>query len=77
MSLYQNLNGDGTTAKQTLTVEEVSEILNCSKDLVYREIRKGTIPHVKFGRIFRVPSYALNVMLNGATGGVSTNDSTE
>tara|TARA_Y100000590_G_C15735079_1_gene1018266 strand:- start:2460 stop:2684 length:225 start_codon:yes stop_codon:yes gene_type:complete len=71
------LNEDGTTAKQTLSVEEVSEVLNCSRDLVYREIKKGTIPHVKLGRVYRVPSYALNVMLNGATGGVSTNDSTE
>lgn len=77
MSFIQTLNGDGTLAKQTLSISEVSEILDCSRDLVYREIHKGNIPHIKLGRVYRVPAYALNVMLTGAKAGVSSNDSEE
>tara|TARA_B100000029_G_C17059902_1_gene772743 strand:+ start:363 stop:539 length:177 start_codon:yes stop_codon:yes gene_type:complete len=49
--------------KTVLTVEETAKYLNVSRDLIYREIKKGNIPHIKLGRVNRIPVYALRKKL--------------
>lgn len=46
---------------QFLSVEEYAERLNVSPYTVYREIKKGTIPHVRVGKAIRIPLSALEV----------------
>ena len=42
-----------------LTVDQTAEYLQCSTDLVRRQIKNGTLPYLKLGRVYRVPLYAL------------------
>jgi excisionase family DNA binding protein len=37
-----------------LTVKEAAPLLNMSCDSLYRRIKSGTIPAVKFGRSYRI-----------------------
>lgn len=42
-----------------LTVAEVAEIMRVSKMTVYRAVRSGELPALRFGRSFRVPEFAV------------------
>lgn len=35
--------------KLTMSVKEAAEFLGVSKDLLYRDVRRGRIPHTKIG----------------------------
>ena len=49
-----------------LTVEEVRQVLNLSKNSAYEAIKRGDIPSVKLGpRLTRVSKAALVEMMNG------------
>jgi excisionase family DNA binding protein len=42
-----------------LTVEQAAELLQISKGLAYDLCREGKLPHVRLGRVIRVPRFAL------------------
>ena len=43
-----------------LSIKEAADVLEISPDLLRRQIKNGTIPSLKLGRIYRVPVKALN-----------------
>jgi excisionase family DNA binding protein len=48
-----------TAPTKYLTPEEVAKVLRVDRRTVYRWLRKGKIPAVKFGGTWRVPETAL------------------
>ncbi len=42
-----------------LTVEQVAELLQISRCLAYNLIAQGRLPHLRLGRIIRVPRHGL------------------
>ena len=42
-----------------LTVQEAAEYLRISKDLAYELIARKELPHVRLGRVIRVPKFGL------------------
>ena len=53
---------------ETLKVREVAAILRCGKNQAYELIQRGEVPHVRLGRLIRVPRHALEVLLKGQGG---------
>ena len=49
--------------KEYLSPEEVAELLDVNRQLVYRLIRNGEVPSVKIGRIYRVAKSELFMYL--------------
>ncbi len=47
-----------------MRVEEVAKYLGVVPDTVYRKARRGEIPAVKMGKIWRFPKDALDKWLN-------------
>ena len=47
-----------------LSVEEVAEILNCSKNNIYNHIRANKFPAVRYIGSIRVPKSMLNEWIN-------------
>ncbi len=58
----------------TISVEETAKILSISRGLAYEMIRQGNIPALRFGRIIRVPRYALEQLLNAQDAGGKTEE---
>lgn len=48
-----------------LTVEEAARILRIGRTAAYEAVRRGEIPHLRFGRSVRIPRHALEQMLAG------------
>lgn len=46
-----------------LTVAEVAEMMRVSKMTVYRLVRSGELPAIRFGRSFRVPESAVQAAI--------------
>ena len=44
----------------TMSVEEASIYLGIGKSKIYQMINNGQIPHVKFGKIIRIPIHLLD-----------------
>jgi excisionase family DNA binding protein len=42
-----------------LTVEEIRAYLRLGRSTIYELLRRGELPHVRFGRAIRVPKTAL------------------
>lgn len=42
-----------------LTVEQAAKLCQISKGLAYDLIREGRLPHVRLGRVIRVPRFGL------------------
>ena len=53
-----------TEAPLLLKVEQAADILNCSRSLAWRLIWSGKLPHVKLGRVVRVPRKALEAWID-------------
>jgi excisionase family DNA binding protein len=51
--------------KRVLTPEEVALELNVSRNLIYRQLRRGEIPHVKVGDLYLISRVAFDEWLNG------------
>ena len=49
---------------EIMTVREVSRYLGVVPDTIYRKARRGEIPAVKMGKIWRFPKEALDKWLN-------------
>jgi excisionase family DNA binding protein len=52
--LQSNTNGSGL-----LTVEEAALVLRIGRNMCYELVRQGQIPHVRLGRLIRVPRSGL------------------
>ncbi len=50
--------------QKVMRVEEVAKYLGVVPDTVYRKARRGEIPAVKMGKIWRFPKDALDKWLN-------------
>ena len=48
-----------------LDVPGVAKVLGCSTDTVRAEIRSGRLPHVRLGRLIRIPRHELVAYLEG------------
>lgn len=48
----------------TYTVEEAAAALGTGRDTIHALARSGGIPHVRFGRVIRIPREALAAWLN-------------
>jgi excisionase family DNA binding protein len=53
-------------SKPTLTVEEVSSILGCSRSSAYEAVRRGDIPSLRIGRRYLIPTAKVRAMLVGS-----------
>lgn len=51
--------------KRVLTPDEVALELNVSRNLVYRQLRLGVIPHLKLGDKYLVSRATLEKLLSG------------
>lgn len=45
-----------------LTPAEVQQILRISRSAVYAAIRDGSLPHIRVGKLIRIPSAVLKVV---------------
>jgi excisionase family DNA binding protein len=48
----------------TYTVAEVAAKLECSEDAIYQACRRGEFPHVKIGRLTRIPRRRFHAWVN-------------
>lgn len=48
----------------TISVDAASKLLGISRGLAYEMVRQGKIPALRFGRVIRVPRYALEQLLS-------------
>ena len=51
--------------KRVLTTEMVAQELNVSRNLIYRELRTGVIPHLKLGDKYLISRATLEKLLSG------------
>jgi excisionase family DNA binding protein len=51
--------------KKVLTPEEVAKELNVSRNLIYRQLRAGVIPHLKLGDLYLISRATLEKLLSG------------
>ena len=54
-----------STPPDFLTVEETAKVLRIGKAAVYRLVRSGGIPAVRYGKQFRIPRVAIEEQLGG------------
>ena len=50
---------------RVLTPEDVARELNVSRNLIYRQLRAGTIPHLKLGTLYLISRATLEKLLSG------------
>lgn len=50
--------------EEFLTVDEAAKRLKVNKITIYRMARKGQIPAVKFGKVWRISSLKLSQLFN-------------
>ena len=51
--------GNSLSDMRFLTVQEVAELMRVSTMTVYRLVRSGDLPAVRFGRSYRIPESAV------------------
>ena len=61
-----SMNVGGIEEKLMLTVPEVARLLRISRGTAYQAVRTGQLPSIRFGRVIRVPKYALEKILTGS-----------
>ena len=52
------------TVSRVMNVDEVAKYLRVVPDTIYRKARRGEIPAVKMGKVWRFPKEALDTWLN-------------
>ena len=63
----QTLSVSGQPLPETLTVDEVAAVLRISVQAVRRLLRRGELPGVRVGKLWRIPRSALEAFLSGHT----------
>ena len=59
--------GEGVAAvTRVMNVDEVARYLRVVPDTIYRKARRGEIPAVKMGKVWRFPKETLDKWLNDA-----------
>jgi excisionase family DNA binding protein len=58
--------------KKVLTPKEVAKELNVSRNLIYRQLRAGAIPHLKLGDLYLISRATLEKILSGESQGVKS-----
>ena len=58
-------------AKLLLNVQEASELLGVGTALVYEMVRRDEIPHIRLGRLVKIPRQALEAWIAQASGSAS------
>jgi len=48
-----------------LTPEQVAELLNVTRETIYRKLRKGEIPAARVGKVWRISRETIDRMLRG------------
>ena len=56
--------GGVSAVERIMTVDEVAQYLGVVPDTVYRKARRGEIPAVKMGKMWRFPKETLDKWLN-------------
>jgi excisionase family DNA binding protein len=56
----------------TLSIPQAGKLLGYSRNTAYEAARRGDLPTIRLGRKIRVPKLALQRLLDGAAGGVSS-----
>jgi excisionase family DNA binding protein len=56
-----------TNKEEFLTIEEVAKRLKISVITAYRMARKGQLPAVKFGKVWRISSWRLSELFQDKT----------
>jgi excisionase family DNA binding protein len=59
---------------QFLTVEEFRTVVGLGRSTVYDLLRRGAIPHRRFGRVVRIPKSALRPYCDLADDGMESRD---
>ncbi len=59
--------GNGSEAL-LLTVREAAELLRISRNLAYELVAQRRLPHVRLGRVIRIPRHALETWINKEAG---------
>jgi DNA binding domain, excisionase family len=49
---------DTSAVRSLLTVEETAALLRIGRNTCYELLRQGQIPHIRLGRLIRVPRHA-------------------
>lgn len=57
---------EGST--EMMTVPEAAKYLRISRDLVYELAKRGDLPHVRLGRVIRIPQFGLEQWITRQTG---------
>jgi excisionase family DNA binding protein len=57
---------DDDTKLDTISVPEAGARLGLSRNSAYEAVRRGDIPHIRFGKLLRVPVKAFERMLEHA-----------
>ncbi|MGH9421884.1 MAG: helix-turn-helix domain-containing protein, partial [Thermoanaerobaculia bacterium] len=55
-------------SQSLLTVEEAAAVLRIGRNMCYELIRQGQIPHVRLGRLIRVPRFGLEAWIAQQSG---------
>lgn len=61
MTSYRTMGTDQEPL--TFSVIEAARLLRISRGTAYEAVRTGQLPSVRFGRVIRVPRYALEQLL--------------
>ena len=62
------------TVTRVMNVDEVARYLRVVPDTIYRKARRGEIPAVKMGKVWRFPKETLDKWLNDAALGTVKKD---
>jgi excisionase family DNA binding protein len=56
------------TERRTYTVTEAAAVAGVGTMVIYRGVKAGTIPHLKAGRVIRIPIHAFHQWVDTAGG---------
>ena len=51
-----------------LTVQEAAALLRISPNLAYELVAQGRLPHIRLGRVIRIPRHGLETWINEEAG---------
>ena len=67
-------SGEVSAVTRVMNVDEVARYLRVVPDTIYRKARRGEIPAVKMGKVWRFPKETLDKWLNDTALGIVKKD---